>query len=660
MSTDDERAEQPAVPARTRAELRAAREADAAREAQAARKAEAATSPEPASADESSRSSEPVLPSRPANRADESSRSSEPVLPTRPANRADDASARPARRSSFEALEGADPADERPRSKRQRSERPDRPEKERAARPARAPKPPREPKPPRPAKTPRAPKRISSGGAPAAAASASSLAPTDATASAPRASAPRASAAPASATPRPASPTRRFGLALAAVLGILVLVGAGFGVVSLTQGPRISSVQVDPSHAIDSSGSRVILTANQALAAVDPAQVTVEPAVPFTVDAAGRGIGIRFTVPLDDETTYTVSVADAVGAGGGPSSTLTTSFTTPASTIFLLNRSDKADKIFATDLTGEKAVPVFAADKINDFRATSSQLVVTTEEDDGSHLLVMDRDGSNQRELPLPGEGFVNSVQVSERGGLVGYSYSDRELSDTEGRASVLVTQSLNDKDSDPQVIEVGDAEVSVFSWQFVPDSAALLFIDFDGALSLVDRSTDAGVQSLGLAANIQGISRGTYTAIVERLDGSVVELNLADGSEQPLAASTPDYGIATTITPYPGGTLRHIVARDDIGIPTGQAIIRVDDEGVATPLVEVPETDSILQACASPSGQYAAVVIAPDMTENPYDEMLLPLPTRMETHLYDLRSGDEMVALTGFDPSWCQTAPRF
>ncbi|UPL13998.1 hypothetical protein KV396_05675 [Microbacterium galbinum] len=454
--------------------------------------------------------------------------------------------------------------------------------------------------------------------------------------------------------------SRRFGIALAAVLGILVLVGAGLGVVSLTQGPRITEVQVDPAHAIDASGSRLILTANQSLAAIDPAQVTVEPSVPFTVDAAGRGIGIRFTVPLDDETEYTVTVADATGASGGPKNDLTTTFATPPSSIFLLNRSDKEDKIFQTDLTGENGVPVFAADKINDFRATSSQLVVTVEEDDGSHILVMDHDGGNQRELPLPGEGYVGSIQVSERGGLVGYSYSDRELSDTEGRASVLVTQSLNDKDSEPQVIEVGDTEASIFAWQFVPDSAAVLFIDFDGALSLVDRSSDAGVQSLGLAANIQGISRGTYTAIVERLDGTVVELNLADGSEQPLAASNPDYGIASTITPFPGGTLRHVVQRNDLGIPTGQAVVKVDDDGTASPLIEVPSTDSILQACASPSGQYAAVVIAPNMTDNPYDEMLLPLPKRLETHLIDLRTGDAMPVLTGFDASWCQTAPRF
>jgi hypothetical protein len=460
---------------------------------------------------------------------------------------------------------------------------------------------------------------------------------------------------------KPTAPRdRRFLLALGAVLGILVLVGAGLGVVSLTQGPRITEVQVNPAEAIEASGSRVILTANQSLAAIDESQVTVEPAVPFTLDAAGRGVGIRFTVPLDDDTEYTVKVADAVGAGGGPSATLSTTFSTPSSTIFLLRRDvDGEDKIFRTDLSGEKAEPVFAADKINDFRATSSQLVVSVDEDEGSKLLVMNRDGKEPRELKLPGVGSVGAIQVSERGGLVGYSYSDKKLSDTEGRASVLVTQSLSG-DDEPVVTEVGDKEANVFVWQFVPDSAAVLFIDFDGALSLIDRSTVAGVQSLGLATTIQGISRGTYTAIVERLDGSVVELNLADGTEVPLEASEPDYGTAITITPFPGGTLRHVVARDDNGVPSGQAIVRVDDDGVATPLAEVDSTGSILQACASPSGQYAAVVIAPDLADNPYDQMLLPLPEKVETHLLDMRTGDEIVALTGFDASWCQTAPKF
>ncbi|WP_298041550.1 Ig-like domain-containing protein, partial [uncultured Microbacterium sp.] len=440
---------------------------------------------------------------------------------------------------------------------------------------------------------------------------------------------------------------RRFLASLLAVVGVLAVVVTGLGAVSLFQGPRISEVQVDTAEAMQVSGSRVILTLNQAVEPIAAEQVTVEPAVPFTVDATGRSIGIRFTVPLDDETDYTVTVADATGIGGGPSADLRTEFTTPASQVFLLNRTDDDDQIFRTDLAGE-ARPVFTHPRINDYRATSTHLIVAVEDEDGSRILVMNLSGEDERELALPGDGYVSAVQVSERGGLVGYTYSDREISEESGRASVLVTQSISGGD-EPRIIEVGGAEASIAEWQFVPDSTAVLFIDFEGTLSLDDRSGDAGAQPLGLAMRLLGVSRGTYTAIVERIDGSVVELNLADGSEVPLAASEPDYGAATTITPFPGGTLRHVVARDEVGLPTGQAIIRVDDEGQATPLLEVGAGNAILQACASPSGQYAAVTVAPDLAGNTYDDMLVPLPKRLETHLLDLRSGEELVALTGF-----------
>lgn len=465
--------------------------------------------------------------------------------------------------------------------------------------------------------------------------------------------------APTAAPPAAAAPKdRRFQYALFAVVGILAVVVAGLSAVSLTQGPRITDVQVDPSEAIEASGSRLVLMANQSLAEVDESQVTVTPAAPFTIDAAGRSIGIRFTVPLDDSTKYTVRVSDVTGTDGGPASDLTESFTTPASEIFLLNRTDEDDTIFRADLAGD-GVPVFAHPRINDYRATPTSLVVAVEEGDESRILVMNHSGENVRELTLPGDGYVSSVQVSDRGGLVGYIYSDREISDDSGRASVLVTQSLGGK-GEPQIVTVGDEEASIAEWQFVPDTAAVLFIDFASTLSLDDRSADAGAQNMGTAAALLGISRGTYTAIIEKADASIVELNLADGAEAPLASPDPDYGQATTITPFPGGTLRHVVSRDAAGLPTGQTIIVVDDEGTAEPLIDVAAGSAILQACASPSGQYAAVTVAPDLVENAYDDMRVSLPKTLQTHLMDLRSGEELPVLTGFDVSWCDMAPAF
>lgn len=454
-------------------------------------------------------------------------------------------------------------------------------------------------------------------------------------------------------------PDRRFAVTLLGVLAVLAVLTAVLGVISLTQGPRLSQVQVDPAQAIDTSGSRLILTANQSLQDVAPTQVTIDPEVPFTVDTAGRGIGIRFTVPLDDDTPYRITVRDVVASGGGPTSVLTTTFRTPAARILLLQRNaDGDDTIFVSELEGEKATPVFRHPRINDFRATADLIVVAVEEDEQSRLIAMRRDGSDQRELDLPGTGYVSSVQVSDRGGLVGYTYSDRELTETSGRASVLVTQPLSGA-GEPRIAQLSGEDANVAEWQFVPDTSSLLFIDFDGALSVAEPTTSADVQSLGTAAAILGVSRGTYTAIVERTDASIVQLDLTTGEETALPASEPDYGDADAIVPFPGGTLRHVVQRDEAGLPTGQAIVRVDEDGAATVISEVSGTDSIVQTCVSPSGRYAAVVTAPDLPNNPYDDLLLPLPTTLHTRLIDLQDDSELPTLSGFDISWCTQAPR-
>ncbi len=467
------------------------------------------------------------------------------------------------------------------------------------------------------------------------------------------------------AAPEPTKPSshqpssRRFLLLFASVLGVLAVVVGALSAVSLVQGPRLASVQVDPSGAVEASGSRLILTANQALAPIDESQVSIEPDVPFTIDSTGRALGVRFTVPLHDDTVYTVRVADVTGVGGGPSAVLETEFRTPKTHIFLLQRSvDGDDKIFRTDLTGQKAVAVYQHPQIDDFRATANELIVAVEEEGTSSLIAMDRDGKNERELPLPGVGYVSTLQVSDRGGLVGYTFTDKNLSATQGRASVLATQSLRDANAEPQIIEIAGEPASIASWEFVPDAAAVLFVDFDGTLSLDDRSGDAGPQTLGLAQSIQALSRGTYTAIIERTEGLFV-LDLADGAEEPLALSVPDFGTPVGITLYPGGELRHVIARDAGGLPTGQAIIRVDDDGAAQPLFEVSSADSIVQSCASPSGRYAAVSVAPDLLNNPYDRSLLPMPETVQTHLIEIATGEELVVLAGFDTSWCAKGPR-
>ncbi|MCR2815575.1 hypothetical protein [Microbacterium jiangjiandongii] len=448
---------------------------------------------------------------------------------------------------------------------------------------------------------------------------------------------------------------RSFAVAFAVVVGLLVVVGlAGAGIAAL-QGPRVTDVQSDPAAAVAASGSRFIVTTSRSLQEVDPAQVTVTPETPFTVDTSGRSVGVRFTLPLYDDTEYTVRIEGLQAVGGGPTSDVVETMRTPPLEMFLLRRSAEGDDtVFRTDLAGE-GVPVFEHPHIEDFRATSSRLVISVREDDRTALIVTDRDGGNPTELALPGEGRVANLQSADRGELIGYTYTADDVGLGGGVESVLYTASLKDPDAEPVAVPIAGDEQRVADWRFVPDSEALLVLTFDGRL-LLSASSGADAVDLGTATAIDGIARGTPVAAVERVDGLVL-VDLGDGTEEPLPLAA-EQARPLLVLPLPGGGTLQTVTRFDGLNPLGTSVEVVEPSGTRV-VFEAPGTDAVLQTCVSPSGRYAAVLVAPDAVSNAYDLYDVPLPEGLETHIVTLADGEPVVALTGFDSSWCQVPPQ-
>ncbi|TDN91114.1 hypothetical protein [Microbacterium sp. BK668] len=479
--------------------------------------------------------------------------------------------------------------------------------------------------------------------------------------------------APTRPAPTRPAPTRRararkrrgraFGFAFAGVVGVLLVAGLAGAAASTAQGPRVTEAQVDPAAAVASSGSRLIVTTTQALAEVQPEQVVITPATPFAVDTSGRSVGIRFAHPLWDETKYTVEISGVRGLGGGPETTITQTFRTGKESFYLLQRGDEEDTIFRTDLSGDEAIPVFRHAHIEDYRATSSHLVVSVRDGEGTdpmdgttQLLVTDLDGDDQRVLPLPGKGAVTNLQSADRGELIGYTFTDATISADGGRESMLFTASLKDPDAEPQPVEVEGADNRVVRWRFVPETDRLLFVGFDGALWLTDR-TGSDAATLGTAVTLDGVAGST--AIVDRADG-LLAVDLADGTEEPLPAPDSDYGQLRSVVPVPGGgTVRLYAELDDNGIPGASIVAFVADDGASSVVSRVPVTDAVIRTCVSPNGRYVATSVAPDIIDNPYDRYLLPLPERVETHIAEIATGDEVVALSAFDSSWCRVPPQ-
>ena len=121
--------------------------------------------------------------------------------------------------------------------------------------------------------------------------------------------------------------------------------------------------------------------------------------------------------------------------------------------------------------------------------------------------------------------------------------------------------------------------------------------------------------------------------------------------------------GMPGRATPVPGtgaGTIRSFADIGSDGAFRATTIGHVDTDGTVRPLLEVPGSDTVLQTCVSPSGQYAAMLVAPDLASNPYDTYQLPLPATVETHIVELPRDEssearELVALAGSSISWCR-----
>ncbi|WP_345800922.1 hypothetical protein AAIB33_15855 [Microbacterium sp. AZCO] len=304
---------------------------------------------------------------------------------------------------------------------------------------------------------------------------------------------------------------------------------------------------------------------------------------------------------------------------------------------------------------------------IEDFRATSSHLVVsvrggssTADQPQGgadgvAELIVTDRDGKNQRTLPLPGDGTVTNLQSADRGDAIGYTFTDAAIGTEGARESMLFTMSLKDRAAEPAPVEITGADSRVEQWRFVPDTDRILLLGFDSSLWLTGAGGDA--TSLGTAVGLEGVVGST--ALVDRMEG-LVALDLTDGTEQPLVAPDAEPGLLRTVVPVPGGgSVRLYAAPDGNGIPSLSVVTWVGDDGTSRVLDRAPSTDSVIRTCVSPNGRYAATVVAPDIVDNPYDGYLLPMPERVETHIVEIATGDEVVALTGFDSSWCRVPPQ-
>jgi hypothetical protein len=459
---------------------------------------------------------------------------------------------------------------------------------------------------------------------------------------------------------------RAFAVTLVAVVAVLGVLGVGGAVASSVQGPRVTAVQVDPQAAVAASGSRLIVTTNQSLQKISPSQVQITPAAQFTVDTAGRSAGVRFTLPLHEDTRYTVRVRDVAGLGGGPATTITETFRTPRLSLYLLRRGAGTDTIYRTNLASDALTPVYTHSHIEDFRATSDHLVVSVlDAHQHGQLLVTDLNGTHARPLRLPGVGNVTNMQSADRGDLIGYEWTDAMLGTPTSRENALYTISLRaPTGTPPSRVAVPGKDPRVADWRFVPDTDAILVLPYTGRM-LLTASTGKDATDLGAGVDIEGIARGSSVAVVQRADG-LFAIDLSTGKQRPLPKATTADGALVRgseghVAAIPGigaGTVRLFTRLGAGDVDEGTTAYRVTDAGRATPIFHVSGADAVMQTCVSPSARYAAILVDVDVVTDSYDTYLAPMPKHLVTQIVELSSGRVVRQYRGFAASWCQLSP--
>lgn len=451
---------------------------------------------------------------------------------------------------------------------------------------------------------------------------------------------------------------RSYRRAVVATVGILGLATAGLGVAGAFRGPHLADAGVAAATALERSGQRLVLQADQQIEPVTTSDVTIEPDVPVDVSSDGRSITIRFAGMLRARTDYRVA-ATVTGTATGVTATLDYTFSTPDLEATVLVRDpDGRDEVRRRAVSGDDAVTLFSADRIQEFAVARDGIAAVLLGENGPDgTLVLAPTGEQQGlDIPLPGPGRLQQLRASPTTGLIGvlFSSSDARAADA-AVAQLLLFDPTAASGLTRPVTGLDGEPVSVLDWRFVPGTAYLVVQTFDESLLLVDTATpDATPVPLGEHAEIRGFLPGTLQLVVaDPQSGSTIDLATGETTVLDL----PSDGLDPSA--YPGRLVAlardryvEVVARPGAGFVLDYEILLVGPDGV-TVIYDRDAGIPIGDVCLSPNAQYLAVEVQdPDGEPDGYPNAAGRTGTT--TYFVDLDTGSADRGITGFAASWC------
>jgi hypothetical protein len=449
-------------------------------------------------------------------------------------------------------------------------------------------------------------------------------------------------------------PFRRRFLAVVTALALLV---AAFVGITFSQGPKLSSAQLDATGVVTRPGQQLRLFANQNVAPVARSQIAITPAAPISVSSAGEVIAVQFTQPLSYATDYRVTVSHVASAADGVSSTLSYRFRTASPPLYFLRRSGDAgpDEIVRTGIRSPTLAVAYSAQHISDFVVFAHAIAVATLDSKGDSALAIVGSGGRVEPITLPGPGTVDLVRANLDSGILGFTFTSAGPTTAREYSNTLFTVDPNGTAVPQPVKGLGGTPLSVLDWAFVPGSSELVAQNIDQSIVLLDTAKVGAVTPLGNFLDFGAIASDGRSMVVTDVDGPC-NLTFATGKSSPITASplggVKPYGGLASVLPT-GRVQLDSIYDDAIGGFVDH--LAYDNGRTARELFHpVDPRGSILNFSISPNNEYVAIEVNPDVaTSKPDGYAVNGRPRSVTTYFVDVETGALVKSVAGFDVSW-------
>ncbi len=437
---------------------------------------------------------------------------------------------------------------------------------------------------------------------------------------------------------------------------VLALVAFGLGAAGVLRPPSLASASIAADRAVKTAGERLVLKGRIPVASVDADQVTVTPAVPFTVQSSESSVTLRFTGPLDYGTEYQVAVTGVRSQYTSTTADWHYSFGTPAVALYSLiaHRSDGVENDAVVSNEQGRTRALLSAPEIESYVATPGMLVAISQADpDSSALLAVDRTTGASLPAALPTAGLATELHAAPDGGKFGYVLTATD--DASTYQSTLFIADSSDLAAPAVEVKAAGQPLAVREWLFVPGVDAVVVIDPQDQAFLIYLDGATPPVPLGSAGQLVGFLPGS-SVLMAVAGGKEVLLDLASGLNAEVP-KTPDPDKQTI------AGRRSFRAVGDYLVEFNTIKKRGNGKGVTTRLANVTRTGTtdlftladgqgqLLNSGLSPNGQFAwATVLVPDAPE---EDQWSGASDRSTTKIFDLATGQQVASIPGSSPVW-------